>query len=133
MPACVKSSPQLPRCTRAATWRCAAVPKVSAHTCLLACIACIACRLNLPGTSPWETLDFGDVVVHVFTAQQREYYDIESFYAGGRPDRGWAKTRVTLCGWWWGGARAQVSNAEPAGLGSPLYTATPNRARLQLK
>lgn len=38
-------------------------------------------RLNLPGSSPWETLDFGDVVVHVFTAQQREYYDIESFYA----------------------------------------------------
>ncbi|GLC46982.1 hypothetical protein PLESTM_002003300 [Pleodorina starrii] len=38
-------------------------------------------RLNLPGSSPWETLDFGDVVVHLFTAEQREYYDIESFYA----------------------------------------------------
>ncbi|KAG2494878.1 hypothetical protein HYH03_007117 [Edaphochlamys debaryana] len=38
-------------------------------------------RLNLPGSSPWETLDFGDVVLHLFTAEQREYYDIESFYA----------------------------------------------------
>ena len=25
-------------------------------------------------------LDFGDVVVHLFTAEQREYYDLESFY-----------------------------------------------------
>ena len=39
------------------------------------------CRLNLPGSSPWETLDFGDVVVHVFNGEQRDYYDIESFYA----------------------------------------------------
>ncbi|KAG2444213.1 hypothetical protein HYH02_009151 [Chlamydomonas schloesseri] len=38
-------------------------------------------KLNLPGSSPWETLDFGDVVLHLFTAEQREYYDIESFYA----------------------------------------------------
>lgn len=32
------------------------------------------------GRSEWELLDFGDVVVHVLTAQQREYYDLESFY-----------------------------------------------------
>ncbi|KAG2436922.1 hypothetical protein HXX76_006441 [Chlamydomonas incerta] len=38
-------------------------------------------KMNLPGSSPWETLDFGDVVLHLFTAEQREYYDIESFYA----------------------------------------------------
>lgn len=25
-------------------------------------------------------LDFGDAVIHVFTAEQREYYDLESFY-----------------------------------------------------
>lgn len=25
-------------------------------------------------------LDFGDVVVHIFTPDQREYYDLESFY-----------------------------------------------------
>jgi len=28
------------------------------------------------GTSAWELLDFGDVVVHVLTADQREYYDL---------------------------------------------------------
>jgi hypothetical protein len=39
------------------------------------------CRLNLPGSSPWEVLDFGDVGVHVFNGEQRDYYDIESFYA----------------------------------------------------
>lgn len=33
------------------------------------------------GQSAWELLDFGDVVVHVMTAEQREYYDMESFYA----------------------------------------------------
>ena len=32
------------------------------------------------GRSAWELLDFGDVVMHVLTADQREYYDLESFY-----------------------------------------------------
>ncbi|EFJ41254.1 hypothetical protein VOLCADRAFT_107771 [Volvox carteri f. nagariensis] len=40
--------------------------------------------------------DFGDVVLHLFTNEQREYYDIESFYAAaeevelpfGQPDQG---------------------------------------------
>ncbi|WPT12459.1 Protein Iojap [Picochlorum sp. SENEW3] len=31
--------------------------------------------------SSWELLDFGDVVIHVLTADEREYYDLESFYA----------------------------------------------------
>jgi len=26
--------------------------------------------------SVWEVLDYGDVVVHLFTAEQREYYDL---------------------------------------------------------
>eukprot|EP00199_Chlamydomonas_sp_CCMP681_P003024 CAMPEP_0119107582 /NCGR_PEP_ID=MMETSP1180-20130426/11353_1 /TAXON_ID=3052 ORGANISM="Chlamydomonas cf sp, Strain CCMP681" /NCGR_SAMPLE_ID=MMETSP1180 /ASSEMBLY_ACC=CAM_ASM_000741 /LENGTH=166 /DNA_ID=CAMNT_0007093091 /DNA_START=186 /DNA_END=686 /DNA_ORIENTATION=+ len=39
-------------------------------------------RQNQPGSSPWECLDYGDVVVHLFTAEQREIYDIEGFYAG---------------------------------------------------
>jgi len=38
-------------------------------------------KQNNIGSSPWEVIDFGDVVVHVFTPEQREYYDIESFYA----------------------------------------------------
>lgn len=33
-----------------------------------------------PGRGEWEVLDFGDAVIHVFTAEQREYYDLESFY-----------------------------------------------------
>jgi ribosome-associated protein len=56
---------------------------------LLACIARMEkeaeqsfqrAKQNQPGGSPWEVLDYGDVVVHVFTPDQREYYDIESFY-----------------------------------------------------
>ena len=33
-----------------------------------------------PRRGEWEVLDFGDAVIHVFTAEQREYYDLESFY-----------------------------------------------------
>ena len=33
-----------------------------------------------PGRSAWEALDFGDVVLHVFTPDQREFYDLEGFY-----------------------------------------------------
>lgn len=32
------------------------------------------------GRSPWEVLDFGDVVLHCFTPDQREFYDLEGFY-----------------------------------------------------
>lgn len=38
-------------------------------------------KRNQAGTSSWELLDFGDVVVHVFTPEQRDYYDVEGFYA----------------------------------------------------
>lgn len=38
-------------------------------------------KQNSAGSSQWEVLDFGDVVVHVFTAEQREHYDLDSFYA----------------------------------------------------
>lgn len=34
-----------------------------------------------PTRSEWELLDFGDVVAHVMTPQQREFFDLESFYA----------------------------------------------------
>ena len=30
--------------------------------------------------SAWEVLDYGDVVVHVMTPEQRDFYDLESFY-----------------------------------------------------
>lgn len=29
----------------------------------------------------WMVLDYGDVVVHVFTATQRDYYDLERLWA----------------------------------------------------
>ena len=32
-------------------------------------------------------LDFGDVVIHLFTAEQREYYDLESFYGAAEEVR----------------------------------------------
>jgi len=35
----------------------------------------------------WEVLDFGDAVIHVFTAEQREYYDLESFYGAAEEVR----------------------------------------------
>jgi ribosomal silencing factor RsfS len=33
------------------------------------------------GSSQWELLDFGSIVCHVFTAEQREFYNLDDFYA----------------------------------------------------
>lgn len=35
-------------------------------------------------SSGWVLIDYGGVVVHVFTPQQREYYDLESYWKAGR-------------------------------------------------
>ncbi len=33
------------------------------------------------GEQRWVVLDYGDIVVHIFTKQAREFYDIESLWA----------------------------------------------------
>lgn len=38
-------------------------------------------KQNSAGSSQWEVLDFGSIVCHVFTADQREYYNLDDFYA----------------------------------------------------
>lgn len=40
----------------------------------------------------WEVLDFGDVVVHVMSAEKREYYDLEGFY--GAAEEVWGQLVV---------------------------------------
>ena len=32
----------------------------------------------------WVVVDFGDVVVHLFSAEQRRYYDLEELWKDGR-------------------------------------------------
>jgi ribosome-associated protein len=32
----------------------------------------------------WLVVDFGDVVMHLFSPDQREYYDLEDLWAGGK-------------------------------------------------
>lgn len=36
----------------------------------------------------WVLLDFGDVIVHLFTQERREYFDLESLWSGAKPEDG---------------------------------------------
>ena len=38
-------------------------------------------KQNSVGSSQWEVLDFGSIVCHVFTPEQREHYNLDDFYA----------------------------------------------------
>lgn len=35
--------------------------------------------------SGWQLFDFGDVVVHLLTPEQRDYYKLEQLWSGGKP------------------------------------------------
>jgi ribosome-associated protein len=43
-------------------------------------------RLGLEGyeDSRWILLDFGDVVIHLFDEETRDYYDLENLWAGAK-------------------------------------------------
>ncbi|MBI9035071.1 MAG: ribosome silencing factor [Bacteroidales bacterium] len=32
----------------------------------------------------WQVLDYGDVIVHVFSPEQREYYQLENLWSAGK-------------------------------------------------
>ena len=71
-------------------------------------------RQNNPGNSPWELLDFGDVVLHVFSSEQRAYYDIESFYAAAEEVGCYAPPQCThVCMHFPGPPWPTISNTEP--------------------
>lgn len=61
---------------------------------------------NVPGRTAWELLDYGDVVVHVLTADQRDFYDLVRGREGGREKRerasGHGGARGRARGWCWG-------------------------------
>ena len=43
-------------------------------------------KSRVEGKSPdgWLVLDYGDVVVHLFSPDQREYYDLEELWSDGK-------------------------------------------------
>jgi ribosome-associated protein len=44
-------------------------------------------RLGIEGydESRWIVLDYGNVIIHLFDEETREYYDLESLWADGKP------------------------------------------------
>lgn len=52
-----------------------------------------------PGRSTWELLDFGDVVVHLQTADQRAFYDLVGCrtLVSGRGPEWWDRHRMLAC------------------------------------
>ena len=42
-------------------------------------------RVEGDGSSGWVLLDFGDVIVHIFGPDEREFYGLERFWSEARP------------------------------------------------
>lgn len=38
---------------------------------------------STPRLAEWTVLDYGDVVAHIFSPRERQYYDLETFYEDG--------------------------------------------------
>lgn len=67
----------LESCAAIFTFQSASVQIIRAFAITLSALKCTCpttCRTE------WEVLDLQDVVVHVFTAEQREFFDLETFY-----------------------------------------------------
>lgn len=43
-------------------------------------------RLEGDDNPSWKILDYGEVVVHVFLPETRDYYKLEEIWGGGRPE-----------------------------------------------
>lgn len=41
-------------------------------------------KINGKSVEGWITLDFGDLVVHIFSDRQRAYYQLEDLWAEGK-------------------------------------------------
>ena len=41
-------------------------------------------RVNGESNEGWVVLDYGDVVVHLFSPDQREHYDLEELWSDGK-------------------------------------------------
>jgi len=41
-------------------------------------------RVDGKAREGWLVLDYGDVVVHLFAPEQREYYDLEELWSDGK-------------------------------------------------
>jgi len=44
----------------------------------------LTARINGKGIEGWITLDFGDLVVHLFSERHRAYYQLEDLWAEGK-------------------------------------------------